>query len=434
MTKTGGTEKKYCVIGAGAAGLAAVQALVREGLEVDCFEKTDRVGGHWNWDYDSLHLITSSGVTGFPEFPMPADWPMFPSRKRMVAYLNSYADRFGLREKITFNMPVTSVQPADGPGPTGAAGWRVTAQNGTSRHYDGVFVANGHLWDQRIPQIASRFDGKQIHSGSYRNAGDIDGETVLVVGCGNSGCDLAVDAAQAGLRSHIVIRRGHYFQPKTFFGKPRSELDFMQAFSPQEQDTITRLMMRLSVGTYADYPGLPAPQHETLAEGPPIVNELLLYWIRHGRITVHPDIENFKGNTAWFTDGTSLPVDTVLWATGFNVSFPFLKSSLFSWQDGVPLKAGASIFPVGLEKLYFVGLIAPRGPQPPVYSLQSKLAVDAALLHRSADDGWRPVAGHMSATQQAEAEIDVLRHLWLAGYEETSASLEQLRQNQPALS
>lgn len=428
MTHSGEVEKKYCVIGAGAAGLAATRALINAGHDVDCFEKRDRVGGHWNVDYDFLHLITSSGVTGFPEFPMPANFPMFPSRDLMVAYLNSYADKFGLRDHIHFETSVTTVRPMDGGERPGSAGWIVETSDGTTCLYDGVLIANGHLWDQKVPSISARFAGKQIHSGSYRNASEIEGRTVLVVGCGNSGCDLAVEAAQAGLDAHIVVRRGHYFQPKTFFGKPRAELDFMQDFLPEEQDTITRLMMRLSVGTHEHYPGLPAPEHRTLAEGPPIVNELLLYWIRHGRVRVHPGIEDFHERTACFVDGTRLEVDTVLWATGFNVSFPFLDKSLLTWVDDVPLKTGASIFPPGLEKLYFIGLVAPRGPQPPIYSMQSELAVRAINLHRAAAGGWLPIARDMAEAQTPESGIDILRHQWMALMEETDRFLHSREQ------
>ncbi len=416
-------DNRYCVIGAGAAGLAATRALICAGHSVDCFETRDRVGGHWNVDYDFLHLITSSRVTGFPEHPMPADYPMFPSRDLMVAYLNSYADRFALRNHIRFETSVTAMTPMNGGERPGSGGWIVETSDGATRVYDGVFIANGHLWDQKVPSMSANFSGKQIHSGSYRNAKEIEGRTVLVVGCGNSGCDLAVEAAQAGLDAHIVVRRGHYFQPKTFFGKPRAELDFMQDFLPEEQDTITRLMMRLSIGTNENYPGLPAPQHRTLAEGPPIVNELLLYWIRHGRIRVHPGLEDFEEKTAIFVDGTRLEVDTVLWATGFDVSFPFLDDKLLKWADGVPLKTGASIFPPDLEKLYFIGLAAPRGPQPPVYSMQAELAVRAANLHLASDEGWLPIARDLAGLQPPEAKIDMLRHEWMALRDETDRFL-----------
>ncbi|MGI3784914.1 MAG: NAD(P)-binding protein, partial [Janthinobacterium lividum] len=99
----------YCVIGAGAAGLAALETLLASGRRVDCFEATDRVAGHWNTDYEALHLITSRDVTGYAGFPMPADYPLFPSRDQVTAYLNAYADAHGLRERITFGVRVESV-------------------------------------------------------------------------------------------------------------------------------------------------------------------------------------------------------------------------------------------------------------------------------------------------------------------------------------
>ena len=264
---------RYCVIGAGPAGLASIKALLDAGLEFDCFEKTDRIGGHWNTDYDFLHLITSRNVTAYPDFPMPEDYPLFPSRDQFLEYFRMYARAFDLERHITFNTAVASIVPIPTDGPVGSAGWVVTTSDGSVREYDGVLVANGHLWDQRIPEVAGTFTGKQIHSGSYRNTKDIEGRRVLVVGSGNSGCDLAVDNAQQGFDTHIVIRRGHFFQPKMFFGRPRAEIPFMKDFTFEEQDLITRLMMKVSVGTAEDYPGMPEPDHHTLADGPPVVND-----------------------------------------------------------------------------------------------------------------------------------------------------------------
>ncbi len=187
---------RYCVIGAGAAGLAALATLLAADREVDCFESRETVGGHWNTDYEALHLITSRDVTGYAAFPMPAAYPLFPSRDQVTAYLNAFADAHGLREHITFGVRVESVVPVPSEGSTGSAGWVVTTDDGTTQTYDGVFVANGHLHDQRIPDVPGEFTGRQIHSGSYGSTADVEGTRVLVVGSGNSGCDLAVDAAQ----------------------------------------------------------------------------------------------------------------------------------------------------------------------------------------------------------------------------------------------
>jgi hypothetical protein len=422
---------RYCIIGAGPAGLAALKAMLDAGHDVDCFEKSDTIGGHWNHDYDALHLITSRNVTGFEGFPMPEEWPLFPHRDQMLEYFHLFADAFDLRRHITLDTAVDSVAPIPTDGPTGSAGWTVTTSDGVRREYDGVLVANGHLWDQKIPEIPGTFTGKQVHSGSYRNTGDIEGTRVLVVGSGNSGCDLAVDAAQDHFDTHIVIRRGHHFQPKMFFGRPRAEIPFMREFTFEEQDLITRLMMKVSVGTAEDYPGMPIPDHHALADGPPVVNDLLLYWVQHGRITVRPGIERFDGTTVHFSDGTSDEFDTILWATGFHASLPFLDDDLLVKQEGVPLRVGGAVVPLDLEKLYLIGMIGARGPQPPIYPIQADLAVRMITMHESSPTGFVPIAGPLTQAQQHEWRIDILRPLWLEQVEQTKVALQVLAASQP---
>ena len=403
---------RYCVIGAGAAGLAAVKTLVESGREVDCFEQADRVGGHWNTDYDALHLITSRDVTGYDDFPMPAAYPLFPSRDQVLAYLNAYADHFALRQQIRFLAGVASVVPVPTPGSVGSAGWIVTTTDGRAQQYDGVFVANGHLHDQRIPEVPGTFTGRQIHSGSYANTADIDGDRVLVVGSGNSGCDIAVDAAQSRLTTAICIRQGHYFQPKTFFGVPRAELAFLQEFSFEEQDLLTRLLIRASKGTWENYPGMPEPPTRTIAEGKPVVNDLLLYWIHHGRISVVPGLDRFEYRTVHFVDGSSREFDTIIWATGFHASVPFLDPALVRTRGGVPLRTAGGIVPAGLDRLYLIGMAAPRGPQIMLYPIQSRLAVAMVQLW---EDGWdRSLAADLEAEQPLDDRIDMIRPDWEA--------------------
>ena len=421
---------RYCIIGAGPAGLATLKTMRDSGHDVDCFEMSDTIGGHWNHDYDALHLITSRQVTGFEGFPMPEDWPLFPHRNQMLEYFHLFADAFDLKSYITFNTGVTSVEPLATDGPVGSAGWAVTTTDGLRREYDGVLVANGHLRDQKRPHIPGEFTGKQIHSGSYRNTADIEGKRVLVIGSGNSGCDVAVDAAQGYFDTHIVIRRGHHFQPKTFFGKPRSELGWMQEFSFEEQDLLSRLMMRVAIGEASDYPGMPIPDHRALADGPPVVNDLLLYWVQHGRITVRPGIERFQGKTVYFEDGSSSEFDTILWATGFHASLPFIDSDLLEFEDGVPLRVGGAVVPVGLEKLYLIGMIGARGPQPPIYPLQAELALRMIALHEAADGGFMPIAGPLTQAQEHEWRIDILRPLWLDQVQQTSVALQVLSASQ----
>lgn len=417
---------KYCVIGAGAAGMSALNALLEADCEVDCFEKNEVVGGHWNTDYDALHLITSRDQTHFEGFPMPADFPHFPRRDQIVDYLHSYGRERGLLDHITFNTEVLSVTPAATEGTPGSAGWVVTTDKGAET-YEGVLVANGHLWDKKVPDIPGEFDGPQIHSSDYQNVGDIAGDRVLVIGAGNSGCDLAVDVAQHRLEADIVVRHGVYFQPKMYFGRPRSELAFMQEFSAEEQDLIARLLARVSIGENDDYPGLPVPKHQSLAEGATVVNDLLLYWIRHGRVrVVGHGVERFEGKTVHFSDGSQRDYDTILYATGFHSTLPFLDETLVARSNTAPVRYAGGIIPAGLEKLYYIGMIAPRGPQIPVYGVQSSIVVRMLELHASAPEGSSELAEYFARLQEPEDRIDIPRHFWNQQIDDTNRLLDAI--------
>lgn len=413
----------YCIIGGGAAGMGALQQLLKAGFDVDCYEKSDKVGGHWQHDYDALHLITSRDMTHFEDFPMPADYPHFPSRKQVVAYLESFAESQGYYDKIRFNTAVESVEPIETDGPVGSAGWRVSLSTGETKDYDGVLVANGHLWDQKVPSFPGEFTGKTIHSGSYKNTDDIEGDRVLVVGVGNSGCDLAVDAAQNHFTTDIVMREGTHFQPKMYFGVPRQEVPWLAEFSPEEQDFLARMLARVSIGEAKNYPGMPEPKARTLAEGRAVVNTLLPYWIHHGRIGIVPGIERFEGKTVHFADGTSKEYDTILWATGFHASVPFLDESLIERSNGVPLRYAAGIVPKGLEKLYYIGLSAPRGPQIPVYGTQAKRVVEMIRIHEAAPGGFAPLQSYLAGLQEANDVIDIVRVVWEDQLEDTDRLL-----------
>ena len=412
------TSARYCVVGAGAAGLAAVRVLTAEGFAVDCFERSDRVGGHWHTDYESLHLITSRDVSGFEGHPMPAEFPVYPSRDQMRDYILSFADRFDLARHVTFGAEVTGVEPE---GPGGERGWWVRTSDGSRTRYDGVLVANGHLWNPDLPEIAADFTGASLHSSQYRNVDDVKGDRVLVVGAGNSGCDLAVDAAHARLSTAISVRRGQVFQPKAIFGRPRAELTWLTRLHPVLQERVTRALVRVVVGPPEVYRGLPRPVTRNLNKQPPVVNNLLLYWIQHGRIDVVPAIERIDGQVVHFADGTSREFDTILWATGFRAALPFLDPDLLRWQDGVPLRVAGLTVPVGLRHLYFIGLAAPRGPQLPVYSAQTRLV---ARLLRLAEAGRLP-AGAFDK-QVPDNRIDIVRGVWNVQMRQTARIVDTL--------
>ena len=238
-------DERVCVIGAGAAGLGAMEVLQRHGIAFDCFEQSERVGGHWHTDYESLHLITSRDLSGFAGYPMPSNYPVYPSRDQMRDYLEGFATETGVRAHVRFGVRVERITPI---GPPAATAGSVETSDGESREYTGVLVCNGHLWDQNLPTYPGEFTGRQIHSGAYRSIDDIEGTRVLTVGAGNSGCDLAVDAANARLESTISIRRGQMFQPKAVFGRPRAELKWLAKLPVRLNERIARAMSDVVIG------------------------------------------------------------------------------------------------------------------------------------------------------------------------------------------
>jgi len=401
---TTSTPQRVCVIGAGAAGLEAVRVFRDAGHDVVAFDRSERAGGHWHTDYEALHLITPRDVSCFDGVPMPASYPLFPSREQVIAYLDAFAADHDLLAHVRFGTEVTAVTSPDG----GVSGWDVTTAAGTER-FDAVVVANGHHWDAKLPAMAADFTGRSLHSSQYRSVADVEGRRVLVVGAGNSGCDLAVDAANARLEISIAMRHGQVFQPKTFFGRGRNQLPFLAKLPPWAAERVQRALVRVSVGSPSDYPGLQEPVTRNLNEQAPVVNDLLLYWLQHGRITARTGVVGVAGREVSFADGTSAEFDTVLWATGFAVSLPFLAPDQLTWSAGAPLRVGGMTVPVGTARMYTVGLASPRGAQFPVFSAQSALAVRLLGLEgRTA----RPLDVELLAAGAPDDRVDVLRPVW----------------------
>jgi cation diffusion facilitator CzcD-associated flavoprotein CzcO len=267
-----------------------------------------------------------------------------------------------------------------------------------------------------------RFEGHVLHSGRYRNAGDLQGERVLVVGAGNSGCDLAVDAAQAGRETYISVRNGLVFQPKTLFGRPRSELPLLARLPIRVQERVTRALIDVALGPPERY-GLPAPATRNLHHNRPVVNGQLLHFIHHGRVRVAPGIERLDSRDVCFTDGTTRAFDTIVYATGFKVTLPFLDSAPLERVDGVPLRVAGMTLPVALERLYLVGLAAPRGPQLPVYSAQARLIAKFLTAQERAGIA---LSAHYARCSRPESRIDVPRHEWERDMERTRRRIDRI--------
>ncbi len=354
---------KYCVIGAGASGITAAKNLLALNIPCDVIEREDNVGGNWYFGkpnssvYQSTHLISSKTMSAYTDFPIPDDYPDYLNHEQVLAYLRDYARHFNLYEHITFNTSVTQVTRDDD------GCWLIALDNGETRRYRGLIIANGHHWDPKYPQFEGEFNGESLHSADYKTPDIFTDKRVLVIGSGNSGCDIAVDAVHRASKVFHSIRRSYHYIPKYIFGIPTdvfNELSVKMRTPLFIRRTFSNLLVRLVLGKPQQY-GLPKPDHKLL-ESHPTVNSQLLYHIGHGDIVHKPNIKSLDGNHVHFEDNTTEEIDIIVYATGFNITFPFIESKYLNTQNGKP-RLFIHIFHPEYDNLFVAGLIQPDSGQ-----------------------------------------------------------------------
>jgi dimethylaniline monooxygenase (N-oxide forming) len=396
--------QKVCIVGAGSSGLAACQVLAARGVPFDCFEKGSMIGGNWRYEndngtssaYKSLHINSARKLMSYRAFPMPEDYPDYPSHWQVAKYFDDYAARFGLIERIAFQTEVAGIEPAGGGEANGGAigagsgangaspgAWDVTVEGPDGRRtetYRAVIVANGHHWQPRRPEPAfpgaEEYEGEQMHAHHYREPDVLEGKRVLVLGIGNSAVDIAVESSRIAEKTFIAMRRGAYVLPKFLGGKPIDEAaPPVSTYLPMSvRRFFFNRLLKTAIGEMTDY-GLPKPDHKLL-EAHPTVSSELLPRIGHGDITVKANIERFAGGrTVRFEDGSEEEADLVVYCTGYKIEFPFLDESVFAAVDNrMPLyKRAVSVENPGL---YFLGFVQPLGPLMPIAEAQAEWIAD----------------------------------------------------------
>ncbi len=351
------TEEKYCIIGAGPAGLSGAKNLKELGIPFDGYDAGKDVGGLWNIEnplstmYESAHLISSKKMTEFKDFPMKEEVADYPSHKEMCIYFKDYAKHYNLYDHFTFNMKVTKTIPKGDL-------WEVTLENGEVKIYKGLIIANGTLSHPNIPKFKGQFEGEIFHSNKYKNSDVFAGKRVLIIGAGNSGCDIAIDAIHRAKKVSLSMRRGYHFVPKYVFGKPADTLGGLFKFPPAIKQKIDKRMLKWFTGD-PQRVGFPEPDHK-LYEAHPIVNSLVLYYAGHGDIDVKKDIDRFEGKTVHFKDGTSEDYDLILLATGYKLFYPFIEDELLNWEGAAP-HLYLNIFHPEKNNLFVLGMIEASG-------------------------------------------------------------------------
>jgi cation diffusion facilitator CzcD-associated flavoprotein CzcO len=354
------TSSSYAVIGAGPSGLAGARNLQRYGIPWTGYELGDDVGGLWNIEgprstvYESAHLISSRTTTQFTEFPMKETVADYPSHRELLGYFRDFADQFDLREGFEFGTEVGSATPVDG-------AWEVVSNGPAGRRrtrHAGVIIANGTLSEPNMPDLAGEFDGEVLHTSAYKSPRVFAGKRVLVIGAGNSGCDIAVDAVHHAASVDISVRRGYHFVPKYLFGRPADTLNQGKPLPAPIKQAVDSRVLRMFTGDPTKF-GFPEPDHK-IYESHPIVNTLVLHHIGHGDIHVRKDVERLDGDGVVFVDGTRTDYDLIVFATGYRLHYPFVDGELLDWSGMAP-DLYLNVFSRRDPNLFVLGMVEASG-------------------------------------------------------------------------
>jgi len=344
------------------------------------YERNAEVGGNWVFKpgpshssvFETTHIISSKTLSQYDGFPMPAEYPDYPGHAQLQAYFRAYAEHFGLLPHIRFGVEVQSARPLS------EGGWQLNVGNGRVERFTHLCVASGHHWKPRLPSYPGHLGAPLLHSHDFKSAAAFAGKRVLVIGGGNSACDIAVETSRVSRRTCISMRRGYWFIPKFMMGMPTDVLHkkLMRKIPKLVRQRVLELTLWLFQGKNRDY-GLPEPEHGPF-EAHPTINSELLYFIRHGEIFPKPDLQRWEGNAVTFLDGTTEEFDAIIAATGFETAYPYLPGDVGDYS-GTEVPLYLKQFHPKYQDLFFIGLFQPLGCIWPLAEVQGKLAAKAIL-------------------------------------------------------
>jgi putative flavoprotein involved in K+ transport len=310
------------VVGAGQAGLAIGYFLARQRRRFVILDRADSIAAAWRERWESLTLFTPRRYNSLPGLPFPGDPDGYPNRDEVIAYLEGYARTFEL--PIELNSNVRRLTREDGRFLLELEGRRIIAGQ--------VVVATGPFQGPRVPELADRLAPEvyQTHSTGYRKPGDVPEGTVLVVGGGNTGFQIAKELS-ATHKVFLSVGSRQTPLPQRFLGR---DLFWWLTKSRLLKTTVeSRLGRRL--------------QHrETLIGSSP--RELCR---RYG-VELRARVIDASGRTVRFADGSELEVDAVVWATGYRPDYSWIDLPVFDARGRLRHRRGVSDVP----GLYFLGL------------------------------------------------------------------------------
>jgi indole-3-pyruvate monooxygenase len=361
------------VIGAGPAGLATSACLRREGLAHVVLEREGQIANAWHRHYDRLHLHTTKTYSGLPMMPWPKAVQRYPAREQVVQYLQAYAAEHHVEPRL--GVTVHTLQ---------RRGEQFTVDTSAGAMTPRIVVmATGYNGVPKLPSIPGldSFHGSAIHAGVYKNAAPYQGKQTLVVGCGNSGAEIALDLAEHGVDVAMVVRGPVHVVPRDVFRRPTQHINVLLSYLPLGlRDTIAMGTMGLVVGDLSRW-GIVRP-----AMGPnrmieesgriPILDVGTIAMIKRGKIRVLPAVQEIRPDGVRFAGGAQHPFEAIIFATGYSPGLDKVIKGFETIADarGRPSRFGAE---TGISGLYFIGF-----KNPPTGALR-EIALEAPRVARS---------------------------------------------------
>ncbi|MGV3666611.1 MAG: flavin-containing monooxygenase [Leptospira bouyouniensis] len=350
----------FCIIGAGPAGLTMARSFRDKNIPFVVFEKHNEVGGIWDINnpgspmYESAHFISSKYLSNYFDYPMPNEYPDYPSNRQILNYHRNFAKEYHLYPFIRFNTFINKITQS-------GEKWLVETNAKEMYLFQGIVCATGITWSPNQPRLKGEdtFLGQILHSVHYKSPNLFKGKRVLVVGAGNSGCDITCDAATNAEQAYISVRRGYHFIPKHILGKPADVFGDGAHWIPNWiSQLVFGKLLKFLVGDLSKL-GLPKPDHK-IFETHPIINDQLIHYLRHGDVIAKSDIDYLDKDSVVFKDGTKEKIDLIILATGYNWSIPYMDEKYFEWKSGRP-DLYLTLFNRNFENLYALGYMETDG-------------------------------------------------------------------------
>uniref|UniRef100_A0A0N5CH67 Flavin-containing monooxygenase n=1 Tax=Strongyloides papillosus TaxID=174720 RepID=A0A0N5CH67_STREA len=392
-------KKEVLIIGAGASGLPSIRFALLNDVTPVCFEASNDIGGLWRFKPEecdessvmkSTVINSSKETTAYSDFPPSPEAPNFMHNRKLLQYIRDYANEYNLLQYVHFNHRVIGVKRSPTFDDDGK--WIVSytddKNNKKERTFDGVLMCNGHHAHPHFPEPwpgQDKFQGKIIHSHSYKDHKGYEDKTVVVVGIGNSGGDIAVELSRIAKEVYLVTRRGAWIFNRLYtYGVP---IEF--AFS-RRIDMIMRpifpiwavnLLLQKRMNEKMDHVtyGL-QPEHSVLSAHP-TVNDELANRLANGTVVIKKNIKSFTERNVIFEDESIVEdVDAVIFSTGYSFNFNLIEDGRLIPVENNNVNLYKYMYPPSLaykNTLAIIGLIQPYGSIMPISELQARIFFEA---------------------------------------------------------